>query len=337
MLAEEERYCVRCGRLWRRQQYACPGLLEDSSRCGATDHGPQVSGRIRPHVPEGPLLGLLGQLCLLPPGCIGVLYGPAGAGKSGLALTAFELAHVTTSEMGPALIVSYARRHGTEISNTSRYGVNEDGTIALNVARALGGWPDVIVDSGTNTGDIAGTIVAAKKYARRFHARALVLAHVRKDGRIRGSTWLEHDPALVVELTRTRLEIKKSRHGPERKFELRRDAQGRHQLRPLTQYYSVEGDDGGALQLVLVPTARTRRAGVYKRKARAKLTLPPPPCAAAAAQSDLYPSGWVEPDDVADRIAYAHAHNVPYFSPVDGLQEVPRGSANAPRRVSTDG
>ena len=281
----------------------------------------RVSGHITPHIPAGPLLGLLGLVCVLPPGNVLALFGEAGAGKSALALTAFERPHVTTSEMGPSLVIAYARRNHAEILECVPFRLNDDNSIDLRVMVGPGGiWPDVVLDSGSGTGDAMAAMKAAKRYAETRNARVIVIMHVRKDGRMRGSAVLEHEPDVLVELTGKRLEVKKSRHGQAMTLQVRRHAEsGVHKVRPMSGYFSIEGDDGDAPRLVPVPGRGSKRAGVFKKKAGLK--LPPPPFAASALKSHLYESGWVEPDDQAERVAYAHAHGIPYFSPVDGLQE----------------
>jgi len=324
---ERPLYCMSCGRRRQRTEYLCPALrLDTRERCGGTDYSLRVPGGVCGYVVQGDLSGLLGQVATLAPGGVMLLYGPAGVGKTTLALSAFTRPHFASREMDAGLVASYAERVGAELAGVSWIEVAEEGeegeTIALGIRTPIGDWPDLILDSVNATGAPVAALHAAKRYTARTGARAIVIAHITKAGDVRGSSELQHDCDVIVELAGGRLESIKSRYGATARLEVSRGAGGRLRVPERRRYYSVEGSPG-SLRLAPYPHRGARFADVWRWAKRAELSLPPPPAAAAASRSELYASGWIEPDDVEERIAAAHRAGVPYYSPVRGLQEVP--------------
>lgn len=311
---ERMRYCIDCGRPQGRHEYACPGW--PGSPCGCALYARTVHGDARPGEVWGPLQGPLAEVHL-PPGRVALLYGGKGAGKSTLALQVLDEPVWVSTEMQPAAVLRYAARVGARVAAVV---VPDDALDLAAVPTQLRGR-DVVLDSLSETAAPEQALQAVQEYASENGVRALVIAHVTKSGDMRGTEVLRHRVDLVLRLSveggRRVLELEKNRHGPTKSFELSMSAQGL-EAPNRRAYYSIEGS-GSALRLVAYPGGGERLvwAGPLDVASSGKLKLPPPPLAVSAQSCALYDPPWALPEDEPARRAFAEAHGVPYWSPLE--------------------
>jgi hypothetical protein len=274
-----------------------------------------------------PVRGLLANVVDLPPGGLALLHGPRGVGKTTIMLGMLEQPWLVTSEMDPQELLRYAKRQGAELAGVSRFTWIGEPTneILLNVRR--GGFdvpPDVLFDSASATGHPVEAVQAMRRRCARYGTRGLVIVHQTKDGEARGSGSITYEVDVELRLEDDRGErrvlVEKNRYGPVGSVAYRMTTEGVSLPSP-NGYYSVEGA-AGRYRLVRHPAARRMFHAAYlwaveaARDAGEELDLPAAPLAVAASPSRLYRGGWVEPQDVSERRAFAEAHGIPYFSPV---------------------
>lgn len=323
-----KRFCAGCGRGRLSGEFACP-------KCDGEIYADHVAGTADALDPSdgGELAGVLGSLLLLPPGRSLLIYGDRGTGKSSLALTAFDGPIYISSEMGPSLILAYAKRLKRKVGlvSMSELETAEDLEEVLNLhlddAEIVA---DVIIDSLTGTGRPLEAWTIAREYAERHGVRAIGILQTVKSGRERGDARLGHDADAIAEVRNRgsyrEIIIRKSRFSPETSGAFRFTSRGQLARPDWDRYYSIEGDPPG-LWLEPYPNRKARYAAPLKalealrRKGgkpepgSALESLPEPPCAVAAEFSPLYPGGWIEPGDIDARRAFAERSGIPFWSP----------------------
>lgn len=284
--------------------------------------------------PKGPLRGPLAGLLELPRGCVLLLHGPRGGGKTSIGLAALGVPagleaprpYVVTSEMAPSLVNLYASRMGLELAGCVEPDPELDalGRLRLNVPASFTG--DVLLDSLTRCVSAELALEELRAYARSRNVRAIGIAQWTKDGDMRGPASLGHDVDAVAMVEHGRIVVTKNRFGPERSRTFVLEGAGAT-LPTWDRYYSIEGE-GPDLRIVSWPSDRARYADPY-RHAKG-LELPPPPLATAAQKAELYAGGWVEPSDVERRCEFAREHGLNFWTPLRGLIN----HADGPRGIS---
>lgn len=317
--------CLNCARSRRAGEWSCPG-------CGCDSYGERISTDTGPAGDEGalPLGGLLAGLVNLPPGKLALMHGPKGWGKTTIAFQAFDHPWIVSNESAIGLVRAYCRRLGVRYAGISTTKLIEEPDQPVMVDFDL---PDevpreIVLDS-TTIGEPALTLRALKALrdlCELHGSRAIAIAQVTSDGEARGGPQIQHLPDVVIRLEAVegtrQLVVEKNRFGPEgiRSYEL--TAEGAR-LPTRTAYYTVEGT-APRFRLLQHPHPQARYNGLYRAVERLlqkdqpvphSLRLPPPPLATAALESVLYPSGLVEPEDVAARRRFAEDHGVTFFSP----------------------
>jgi len=328
-------YCLSCGRPRLAGEYDCPAILdEEGTVCGNDIYGHEVSGNIKPALPQSrPVLGILGEVLNLPDGAVAVLYGGKGVGKTTLALAALERPCFISSEMELDDVLRYAGRLGVDLGDhvvkwrrTEAELLEELPEIPLH--GDTGDIKDIIFDSLTGTGDPYRAYKALERFCTTTGARALALLQVTTKGEARGGTRILHECQSVVRLepfrSNARIVVEKTRHGPTGSRAYRLSENGPVKPGIMRRYYSVEGSSSRNLRLVSYPSKKGDYADYYRAVEKSKqegpgLDLPAPPLAMAALQSALYASGWIEPEDWIARAETALRADIPYFSPVHGL------------------
>jgi hypothetical protein len=309
-------FCVKCARPRESGEFRCVGVTTAGHLCGCTVYDSTVPGSAVPTVPDiPPLFGQLGELLALPRGEVAILLGPRGAGKSGLALTAFRRYWVSSTEMNPPKILEYAARLGARRGLVGCTMLRADGDsdhVDLRVARpALGEpWPDLIVDA-IQHGEVSPQRVLRQiySYTRATGARAIAVSQVTRTGEARGGADLEHLCDALLEVTRQRVSVLKSRSGPERSAPHRRAGASP----TVARYYAVETTRQG--YAMRMHPGDLKWGAPFRAAERGNLDLlPPPPLALAAKRSTLYGGQWVDAPDWEARRDYAHALGVPFLT-----------------------
>lgn len=318
--------CIGCGRTRRAGEHGCPA-------CGAEVYGTAVPGTAVPREREaGEIGGVLAGVIQVPRGKVVLLHGPRGIGKTTVALSMFKLPWVSAPEMDPDEYLRYASRAGFRLACVNRPVWIGDpvNKILLNPPREADGPEgpaDLVLDSVTKTKHPVEALAAVQAWCDQRGARAVVIAQETKEGSPAGSSSLGYDVDIELAMEeyqgRRRIVVEKNRFGPETTVTYDLTDVGA-QSPVFSDYYSVEGSLG-KYRLVKHPAPRRlARHADYLREAEKRirkgeeslLRLPDPPVAVAAQRSDLYPGGWVEPDDRPARAEFARMHGVPYFSPV---------------------
>lgn len=325
VLPSTPRICVRCGRSRRAGEVECPGLLEGGERCGCELYSDRVRGDARPAEPEAaPLRGLLGELLQLPAGDVAVVYGPKGAGKSTLALTAFDAPIYLTSEMPAATILRYARRCKVRLGEIVQYQRQAerciDGVEVLPViplSQEPGEVVDLIIDSISATGEPELAFAALRDFCAVTGARALALVQVTKDHQARGSEAILHMADAVVRVDHRRIVVEKTRSGAGGALPFTLTAAGPRRL-VRKGFFSVEGppyrllgypDPTAQFDSLLRRAERDRTFGRELRELREHVAG----IAVAGRVSALYAAGAVEPDDWRERARCALLEGAAYY------------------------
>lgn len=248
-----------------------------------------------------------------------MLHGPRGIGKSSLAYTAFRRPWVSTSEMDPDLVQSYARRSSIQLAGSARAELRRDldgEPIAELNAPDVG--PDgLVVDSLTALGHEEATLSAVKRWCAVACAPAICVLHHTKDQLPSGTAWLLHMGDVEVAVERRdgqrTISVLKNRYGALGDLTFSLGATG-VALPTRDEYYSVEGT--GPYRLVSWPaTTAVRHADMLRHAEKHPEGVPNKPCSVSALASALYAGGWAEPADWEARRAYSEANGVPYWSP----------------------
>lgn len=240
--------------------------------------------------------------------------------------------------MAPGLVRAYAQRLQLGIAGVSVPTVTDAGargavTGGPELAEAVDlGIPDhaqgadLVLDSLTATGADLAALRAVQRHVQRTGTRALVTAQVTKEGAPRGSSAIEHDPDLVIELLpvqdRGEARIRKNRFGP--LDTLLYVLTGTGVTRPTwSGYYSIEGT---APDYRLVPwpaVGSAPYADPLREAERGQLQLPEAPLAVCAQRSGLYPSGWAFPPDLEARERFATLAGLPTWRPAPAPAPAP--------------
>lgn len=272
--------------------------------------------------------GLLEGLVTLPPGGLGLLYGPKGFGKTSIAFQAFERPWLCSNEMSVQRVKAYCRRLRVPHQGISQPVVtlDEEGLPVVNFDLPDPVPRHLVLDSITYSSHPFEVLVALQQLCELHGARALAIAQVTAEGEARGGPKIVHLPDVVIRLGAHegvhQLVVEKNRFGPEgeRSYVLGREGAS---LPPRGSYYTIEGH-APRFKLVQHPNPGARYAALYRAIERLHardqpvppmLALPPPPLATAALESSLYPLGFAEPDDARSREAFARANGIPYFYP----------------------
>ena len=309
-------YCLICARRRRAGEYSCP-------RCGSDCYGDVLPGQGPVHEGEAaqPLGGLLGEMINLPAGALVLCYGGKGGGKTTVALGAFPNGIFGTTEMSPENVRAYARRLGVQLGQVVVPRLTQD-EFGPRVDLRASGACDYVLDSLNGTKAPAVALAACRELCDQG-GRAIALAQITQDDRVRGGEDLPHDADVVIHFERhagqTRVTVEKNRFGEESSRTIALGEEGVRGL-PRDRYYSVEGQ-GPHYRLEPWPSSSAKHAALLaeaeKVAAEGLLTaLPPPPVAVTALRSALYPGGWIEPVDLAARKAYAQGAGIPHYSPV---------------------
>lgn len=300
-------------------------MLESGERCGCELYSDRVRGDARPAEPEAaPLRGLLGELLQLPAGDVAVVYGPKGAGKSTLALTAFDAPVYLTSEMPAATILRYARRCGVRLGEIVQYRRQAERCVdgvevlpVLPLSTEPGDVVDLIVDSISATGEPEVAFAALREFCAATGCRALALVQVTKDHQARGSEAILHMADAVVNVAYRRIVVEKTRSGASGALPFELTAAGPRRL-VREGFFSVEGppyrllgfpDPSAQFDGLLRKAERDRSFGRLLRELREHV----PGIAVSARASALYVAGAVEPDDWRERARCALLEGSAYY------------------------
>lgn len=251
-----------------------------------------------------------------PPGFTLTLSGGPGMGKSSLAAV-LSPQHWITNEMRPRAVGRLVRR----VSPGARVPMVHLASDLEAVDRALEHTRPgdlVVVDSLAAFGldGAPVTLGALIAWAQANDGRVLAINQVTKDERGAGRMRLQHDPDIVAQVRpdvagRRRLDVTKNRAGSLFSSVFCFDARGRLTRPPFRSAYSVEGDPG-SYRLMPVPTPNAQWDQLFRALPE---DAPIEGTASAARRFERYASGWLEPEDVDERRAFAEAHGLRWIDP----------------------
>lgn len=174
------------------------------------------------------------------PGCVYRLSGPPGCGKSTLALdlaARVSSVYASAEESEGAVRLRFDRLTGREHANGERPGHEYDLMIGeVSSVEDIEELPEgvrlVVVDSlhrlrspeiagaaGSN-GQLLHAIEELVAFARMEDVVVLAISHVNREGDASGSTGVDHDADVLLEMTRAEdgddgaVRVRKNRHGP---------------------------------------------------------------------------------------------------------------------------
>lgn len=327
--------CAACFRSRLGGEYSCPcGGLVYTDRI----EGQDVKQAMRATQKSGeskrlrfPASGPLAHFTRDGAGLLYLLWGGPASGKTTIALQAFALPHVVSGEMHLGPMAGYLARLGVTPASVSRPRWVEgelEGTGWWDLGIPPEHYGPVILDSATSIGsDVEAVLDALDAHRTATGAPVIVISQATKAGEAWGSAKIAHAVDVVVHLSREGsrryAEATKNRAGQIGKIAFKLGAKGAERG-TAPAYYSVEDVRGGGYRLVKHPDAAAKYAEPYawveqKRAGHEALraSFGEPGVALAARASTLSADGWAEPEDAADRRAFAEAHGLRWWSPSD--------------------
>lgn len=326
--------CAACFRSRLGGEYSCPcGGLVYTDRIEAQDVKQAMRAAQKPGEAKRlrfPASGPLAHFTRDGAGLLYLLWGGPGSGKTTIALQTFALPHVISGEMGLGQIAGYLSRLGVTPASVSipRWVEDREGEGWWDLGIPDDHYGPLILDSATSIGgDIEMVLDELSAHRAATGAPVIVISQATKDGTVWGSAKLAHAVDVVIALTREGsrryAEATKNRAGHLGKIAFKLGEKGAEQG-AAPAYYSVEDARGGGYRLVKHPDAAAKYAEPYawveqKRAGHEALraSFGDPGVALAARASTLSADGWAEPEDAADRRAFAEAHGLRWWSPSD--------------------
>lgn len=304
-------WCYDCG-------YAVP---VDVISCPACGGGDITDGPTRPEVEiqrEADAFPWPWELLSFPPGFALVLNGGPGLGKTSLAAL-LRPQHWLTNEMQPAEVGAFMRRIAPG-ARVPMVHITHDPDEVAGALLAAGRGDLLVIDSVTGLGLEGGPVAlrAMRGWAQRNAGRVVAINQVAKDDRGAGRMRLAHDPDVVAYVRgdvagRRRLDVTKNRGGRLFSAVYTFDKRGQLALPSFKGAYSVEGDPG-SYRLAPVPTDGAKWDQLYRHLPE---DVAIESTASCARRFDRYKSGWLEPEDLDERRAFAEAHGLRWISPGD--------------------
>ena len=335
-------FCQDCGRRRKGGEWSCPA-------CRGTDYGAGLPPGVLPRAQSGdeqdgrPLLGPLERM-KVPDGQTVFAWSIEGLGKSTMLYAGLRKPLIVTIEQPPNLVARYLQRLETSHSGIVyiEHPNDADGypTVPLHALPSDGDGVDVMVDSiSAYHHNALPALLLWRRYAERSGARVFLIGQANAEGKALGERALRHYTDAVIELrkldpTRRRILLTKTRFQPLTSWvwDLQHPKRGpsaqTEALIQVRRYFSIEGapwayhlqpfpprNRRSPPQLADVLTLADKHGGQVPLQGEVTVRLPPPPLAVTAQRSTLYGSGWVEPDDVDDRRAFAAQAGIPWWSP----------------------
>lgn len=294
-------YCGHCGQPRPLQRLSCD--------CGCWVFVPSLSSNVELGAePPSVLRGPIASVANMPDCATLLLYGRRGVGKSTLALQAVERPAVISTEMSAEQVVRYATRLGVHVVCVAPVVATqgEDGRWDYS-------WPyeapeagGLVVDSVNGVADPVGFFRWVRAEADRRGLPLVLTGQVTTEGTLRSGTSIPHEVDVVVQLTPSAggvvMVSEKNRFGPLRSAVWRAQQQDRR--------YVVTGGQGD-YALGVWPWTSSEVYDDYDAKL---INLPPAPTAVAARRTRR--DGYVDPEDVAERAAFAEAAGVTFLDAV---------------------
>lgn len=301
-------FCYDCGTPTPTDAAVCPN-------CGGWEVGSATAKVTRwPTAPGDPLPWPWSPLTWAP-GSLMLLSGAPGSGKSSISALLRPALYITT-EQSPAEAARAVRRIQGEGYNAPIVATAETvGDVGEQLeAHIFRRGSVVVVDSVTELGleEAVQAIRVLRRWAEDGGMRVLVIAQRTKEGKTAGRQQLTHLVDVVAQVTADvfglrRLDVQKNRAGDLFSAYFRLGDRG-VEVPTWHQAYSVEGEPG-AYQLIPYPTQGARWADPLTEGG------PIEGRACAARRAREYASGWLVPEDVAQRRAFAELHGLTWLTP----------------------
>lgn len=307
-----DRFCAECGDEMARGAHIC------ECGCGSwVDFAPAPTRKQRRS--RAPRMPWPMRIRVPVPDVV-LLYGPPGVGKTSLALAVSgDGAHVLTSEMSAARVVTYGARLGPK-SSASRITNDAEGELHAVIPSTV---TFLILDSLQAAGSPMAVLSWLIGLAHTYQVPAIAISHVNAKGTPEGRRRLIHMVDHVVEVAHLHdpireVRVHKTRSGREpAPAAWQFDAAGRVARADVPAcYYSVEGPTGGPFRLAPHPSpGRTRYAGLLQAAEKGGENAPvlaDAPLAVAALKGGQLSGAWTEAPDGPQRAAYALSRGVAY-------------------------
>lgn len=291
-------------------------LGEQCLRCGGFHTGSdRARVTVLPPVPEeSPAAWPLTPLRWESPSVL-LLSGGPGSGKTSICAILDATLYIS-SEQTPSAIANTFNRVRGNISNIPMI-VSCTSVEQLRMilsSEHLRQDSIVIVDSLTELGtenEQTKGLSFIQTFSKTHGVRFVVVSQVNKKGQTRGRANLPHMADVTADVSvdengLRRLTVSKNRHGDV--FTAYFVNNGNGITKPLFRYcYSVEGSPGSYV-LCPHPSPGAQWNGIARNHGR-------PGTASAARKSDVYPSGYMEPEDVETRREFAEMHGLKWLTP----------------------